>query len=81
MLPFKKGPFVLAIAAQAPLMPVYCANTFEIMPKGTLWVRPRPVTIRIGEPIATDGLTYEDREDLLQRTRTAIEALRDRGAS
>ncbi|MEE8135241.1 MAG: lysophospholipid acyltransferase family protein [Gemmatimonadales bacterium] len=79
MLPFKKGPFVLAIASQVPLVPVYCAGTFGIMPKGTLWVRPLPVTLRLGEPIETKGLTYDDREDLLQRTRAAIEALREAG--
>src|SRR5713101_2146493 len=27
LLPFKKGPFVVAIAAQVPLVPVYCAGT------------------------------------------------------
>ena len=81
LLPFKKGPFVLAIASQVPIVPVYCAGTFAIMPKGTLWVRPKPVTIRVGEPIETEGLRYEDREDLLQRTRVQIEALRDRGES
>lgn len=81
LLPFKKGPFVLAIASQVPIVPVYCAGTFAIMPKGTLWVRPKPVTIRVGEPIETEGLRYEDREDLLQRTRVQIEALRDMGES
>ena len=81
MLPFKKGPFVLAIASQVPIVPVYCAGTFDIMPKGTLWVRPKPVTIRVGEPIETTGLSYEDREDLLQRTQVQIEALRDVGES
>jgi 1-acyl-sn-glycerol-3-phosphate acyltransferase len=81
MLPFKKGPFVLAIASQVPIVPVYCAGTFDIMPKGTLWVRPKPVTIRVGEPIETTGLSYEDREDLLQRTQVQIEVLRDAGES
>jgi len=79
MLSFKKGPFVLAIASQVPMIPVYCAGTFDIMPKGTLWVRPHPVTLRLGQPIETKGLTYDDREALLLQTRAAIEALRDKG--
>lgn len=78
LLPFKKGPFVLAIAAQVPMVPVYCAGTFEIMPKGTAWIRPRPVTLLFGEPIPTAGLRYEDREGLLHRVRAILEALRDR---
>lgn len=78
LLPFKKGPFVLAIAAQVPIVPMYVANTFEIMPKGTVRVRPRPITIYFGAPIATEGLDYEDRERLLGEARAVIEGLRDR---
>lgn len=76
LLPFKKGPFVLAIASRVPLVPVYCAGTFGILPKGRLRVRPRPVALYVGEPISTEGLTYDDRDALRQRTREAIERLR-----
>lgn len=71
--PFKKGPFVFAIAAQAPVVPVYCAGTFGILPKGTLRVRRRSVTLYFGEPIATAGMGYGDREGLLRATRAVIE--------
>jgi 1-acyl-sn-glycerol-3-phosphate acyltransferase len=76
MLPFKKGPFVLAIAAQVPLVPVYCAGTFDILPKGHVWLRPHPVTIRFAQPIPTARLTYDDRHQLLERTQSEIERLR-----
>jgi 1-acyl-sn-glycerol-3-phosphate acyltransferase len=75
--PFKKGPFVLAIASRVPILPVYCAGTFTLLPKGTLRIRPHPVAALIGEPISTDGLVYEDRERLMAEARVAIEALRD----
>ena len=32
--PFKKGPFVLAIAAQAPVVPTVVYGSREVMPKG-----------------------------------------------
>ncbi len=73
LLPFKKGPFVFAIAAQAPVVPVYCANTFEIQPKGSIRIRPRPVTLYFGAPISTAGMTYSDRGSLLNDTRAVIE--------
>jgi 1-acyl-sn-glycerol-3-phosphate acyltransferase len=76
LLPFKKGPFVFAIASQVPLVPIYCAGTFDILPKGSIWVRPKPVTLMFGEPISTEGLAYEDREKLMAQTRTVIERLR-----
>ncbi|MEJ2239826.1 MAG: lysophospholipid acyltransferase family protein, partial [Gemmatimonadales bacterium] len=77
LLPFKKGPFVLAIAAQVPVVPVYCANTFDILPKGRIRIRPRPVTLYFGEPISTVGMDYEDREELLTKARRVIEGFRD----
>ena len=70
--PFKKGPFVLAIAAQVPVVPVYCAGTFTILPKGGVWVCPQPVTLCVGKPIPTSGLTYKDRARLLEETQAAI---------
>ncbi|HEV8356317.1 MAG TPA: lysophospholipid acyltransferase family protein [Gemmatimonadales bacterium] len=72
LMPFKKGPFVLAIAAQAPVVPVACLGTFELLPKGSCSAKPGTVTLRIGEPIATAGMTYQEREGLAARTREAI---------
>ena len=74
--PFKKGPFVLAIAAQVPVVPVYCADTYEIMPKGTMWIRPRPVTLMFGEPIDTKGMDYEDRGRLLEQAHAVVRRFR-----
>jgi 1-acyl-sn-glycerol-3-phosphate acyltransferase len=76
LLPFKKGPFVLAIAAQVPLVPTYCAGTFTLLPKGTVGLTPHPVAVLFGEPIPTKGMTYEDRETLMAAARAAIERLR-----
>jgi len=79
LLPFKKGPFVLALAAQVPVVPVYVSNTFRILPKAHVLLRPQPITIRFDDAIATAGMTYDDRETLLHRTHAAI--LRMRAAS
>ena len=76
MLPFKKGPFVLAIAAGVPVVPIFVHGAFGIQPKGSVVVHPRPLRIIVGEPIATAGLTYDDRDALAQRVRAAMEALR-----
>jgi len=85
MLPFKKGPAMLAIASGAPLVPCYCAGTFGILPKGSFWVRPRAVQVLFGPPLSTQGLTYDDRDALTERLRNAVLALRagsaDGGAS
>jgi 1-acyl-sn-glycerol-3-phosphate acyltransferase len=74
--PFKTGPFVLAIESGAPVVPVYVAGTFGIMPKGTVRVRPSAVHVAIAAPIPTRGLVIEDREALRDRTRAAIAGMR-----
>jgi len=78
LLPFKNAPFALAIVAQVPLVPVYVHSTFQILPKGGFRLRPRPIRILVGEPIATAGMTPEDRERLRGRARAAILALKAR---
>ena len=75
LLAFKKGPFVLAIAAQAPVVPVVCEGSFERLPKGSISPRPGVVTVRIGTPIPTTGLRYEGRDGLADRTRAAMLAM------
>jgi 1-acyl-sn-glycerol-3-phosphate acyltransferase len=78
LLPFKNAPFGLAIAAQVPVVPVYVGHTFEIMPKGRFFLRPRPIRIVIGDPIATAGMTVEQRQELRDRVHAAILALKAR---
>lgn len=70
--PFKKGPFVLALAAGVPVVPVFCQNTYELMPRGSWSPKPGTVTIKIGEPIPTTGLSYEAREGLAREARAAL---------
>ncbi|MDQ3997328.1 MAG: 1-acyl-sn-glycerol-3-phosphate acyltransferase [Gemmatimonadota bacterium] len=79
--PFKKGPFVLAIAAGAPVVPVVVYGALEVMRKGSLRVRPNVVHIHFLEPVPTAGYTYEDRTALMrivwQRMADAMRELYD----
>jgi 1-acyl-sn-glycerol-3-phosphate acyltransferase len=78
LLPFKNAPFGLAIAAQAPVVPVYIRDTFTIMPKGRRLLRPRPIRIEIGDPVSTTGMTLERRRALRDRVRAAVLELKAR---
>lgn len=64
--PFKKGPFVLAIAAGVPIVPVVAHGTIEVLPKGSLRTRGGDVDIHFLEPVPTAGCSYEDRERLMR---------------
>ena len=75
LLPFKKGGFIMAIEAQVPIVPVAVHGGRDAMKKGSAFVRPVMVDVRIGKPIPTAGLTMADRDALITRVRTDIEAL------
>lgn len=77
LLPLKKGPFVLAIQAGVPVVPVFLEGTYAVLPKGSIALKPQPIRILVAEPLATAGLTYEDRESLSERCRESWIALRD----
>ena len=75
LLPFKKGGLVMALRAQAPIVPVAVMGGRAAMQKGSAWVRPVNVTVRIGEPIETAGLSPDNRDELIQVVRERIQHL------
>ena len=72
---FKDGAFFLAIKAQVPVVPIALIGTYQMLPFGSGAMRPGPVTMRIGAPVATAGLGNKDREALSARVRAEIERL------
>ena len=77
--PFKKGPFVLAVAAGVPLVPTLLHGTIEVLPRGSFWLRPGTVDVHLLEPVPTAGLAYDDRDALAGRVQDALAAeLRER---
>jgi 1-acyl-sn-glycerol-3-phosphate acyltransferase len=79
LLPFKKGGFIMAIEAQVPVVPVAIQGGRAAMRKGSAFVQPVRVTVRIGKPIPTAGLTLEDRDALIAQVRQQVQNLLDQG--
>jgi 1-acyl-sn-glycerol-3-phosphate acyltransferase len=75
LLPFKKGGFIMALKAHAPIVPVAIKGARDAMRKGSLIIRPVRVTVSFGAPIETAGLGIDDRDDLVARVRSAVAAL------
>ena len=75
LLPFKKGGFIMAIKAGAPIVPVAISGGRDAMRKGSAIVRPVMVEVRIGDPVDTAGYTLEERDALIAVVRGRIEAL------
>ena len=76
--PFKKGPFVLAVAAGVPIVPTVLHGTIEVLPRHSLWLRAGTVHVHLLEPVPTAGLDYDDRDQLARtvhaRMAEALEA-------
>ena len=79
LLPFKKGGFIMAIKAGAPIVPIAVQGGRDAMRKGSAIIRPVTVTIRVGDPIETANLGVDDRGQLIEQTRAAIVEMLDEG--
>jgi 1-acyl-sn-glycerol-3-phosphate acyltransferases len=62
---FKKGPFVLAIAAQVPVVPVVSWGSREIQGKGEIAIHSGVCELTFLDPIPTAGMSYDDRDRLM----------------
>jgi 1-acyl-sn-glycerol-3-phosphate acyltransferase len=65
----------MAIKAGAPIVPVAVQGGREAMHKGSAIIRPVTVSVRVGQPIETAGVSLDDRDALIVRVRAAIEQL------
>jgi 1-acyl-sn-glycerol-3-phosphate acyltransferase len=75
LLPFKKGGFVMALKAQAPIVPVAIKGARAAMRKGSPWIQPVTIQVSFGEPIASAGMGLDDRDQLVATVRAEVERL------
>lgn len=73
LLPLKKGAFMLAVQTGIAILPVTSNGAHKILPRKTLLFRPGHITVTIGDPINTEGMTESDVPELMDKTREAIE--------
>lgn len=75
LLPFKKGGFIMALKAQAPVVPTAIVGARDAMRKGSFVIRPVTVTVKFSAPIETGGMTIDDRDALVTAVRDRIATL------
>ena len=74
LLPFKKGGFVMALKAQAPIVPVAVIGGRSAMRKGSALIWPATVVVSFLPPVATAGRAFDDRDLVIEQVREAIGA-------
>lgn len=76
LLPFKKGPFILAIQTEALIIPIALKGTHELMPSKSFNVKyNQTVEIVYGDPIDASQYSIENKEALVERAHQAVNAL------
>jgi 1-acyl-sn-glycerol-3-phosphate acyltransferase len=74
LLPFKKGGFILALQAGVPVVPVSIRGGHEVLPKGSLRIRPGTIDVVFGDPVPTSSYSLETKDDLIATVRERIAA-------
>ena len=75
MRDFQRGAFLLALKSELEIVPMAIDGTFDVFRVGAKRITPGKVTIRVGTPIATAGLTLRDKERLSTESRAQIEGM------
>jgi 1-acyl-sn-glycerol-3-phosphate acyltransferase len=73
MLPFKHGPFQIAVRAQVPVYPVLIWGAFDLLPRSGWLPRPGTIRIRCLAPVETRGAAEGDARALAERVRSEME--------
>ena len=75
MREFKEGAAYIAIKAGVPAVALGIQGTRNVLAKGSSYIRPGPVTLHIGDPVPTSGLTLHDRSRLNHQLRSKVAEL------
>jgi putative phosphoserine phosphatase/1-acylglycerol-3-phosphate O-acyltransferase len=60
ILPFKKGPFRIAMATGVPIVPMVIRNAEDLGPRDAMVMRPASVDVRVLPPIPTSSWRLKD---------------------
>jgi len=72
LLPFKKGPFYMAVECGVPVVPITIVGTHYAMPKARFAIKPGRVKVIFHPPL--EPKDFADRESLMEKVRAVIDS-------
>ncbi|MES9946263.1 MAG: lysophospholipid acyltransferase family protein [Candidatus Thiodiazotropha sp.] len=77
ILPYKKGPVVMALNTQGHIVPVFYEKVWDAMPYGSLRVRPTRVKVHLMKAINMKGRRYDERDMIVTELETLARKMND----
>lgn len=74
---FKRGGFKLAIDAGVEIIPVGIIGSGKVWPRNNFSFRSGKITVNVGKPVSTKGLTEKDVNELSNKVKNDIQQLID----
>lgn len=72
--PFKRGGFFLAVNTQAPILPITIKGTFELMPRGSFFVKRGKIKVIFHEPVKAEGFDRGSILEISNKVRSFIQS-------
>ncbi len=80
--PGKPGIGIIVAETGCRVLPVYLEGTHDVLPVGAVWIRLRPIRVRIGEPLdfSSNAAHYAGKQFFQHVSRTVMERIAELGA-
>jgi 1-acyl-sn-glycerol-3-phosphate acyltransferase len=70
--PFKRGGFFLALGSQVPVVPISIQGTYEMMPRGSFFVKKGRVKVEFHHPFPVSDYNLQTMPQLIEKVRNTI---------
>ena len=72
--PFKRGGVFLALNSRVDILPVTIKGTYEIMPKGSFFIKKGKIRVAFHQPVSVEGFDNQSLSLLVDKIRDIIKA-------
>ena len=69
---FKRGGFFLAVNSQVPIVPISIKGTYELMPRGSFFVKKGAIKVLFHSPFSVDGYNKSNLKTLMEKIKEII---------